>query len=131
MSVQVIPDIEKVVSNHIRNLVDVRVVGKTPKDTEDAWVRVTQLDARQLNTADHLIEFLLQLDVYAGKDGGQPEASLLTRNVRAALGDIHEASHQDAVVNGASIVGSARIPDQDFEPARERFALNVTVWAHS
>jgi hypothetical protein len=34
-------------------------------------------------------------------------------------------------VSGAKVVNAARVPDDDFEEARERFALSVQVWAHS
>lgn len=126
-----IPDIEKVVGKYLRDTFDLRVVGKTPKDTDESWIRLTQLGGGQTSEADHLVPFLVQLDCYAGTDGGQPEAILLARTAREALRDIHLASHSDGTVTGSIVVDQARIPDDDFEPARERVAITANVWAHS
>lgn len=138
MTLTLTPDGEKLVSDFLRDHPDLaelgaRVVSKTPPDRATPWVRVTQLDAGQAtrDPSDHLVEFFLQLDCYAGADGGKPQASLLTRTARAALQTIAQASHADAVVTGCRISGAARVPDTDFEPARERFVLTATVWAHA
>lgn len=131
------PYFEKIVSDHLRDHADVsalgaRVVGKTPKSVTDPWVRVTQLDAGQTanDRADHLVEGYLQLDCYAGADGGQPEANLLVRTVRGALQEL-PGIYDEAVVSSCRINGAARIPDTDFEPARERFVLTASVHAHA
>lgn len=130
-----IPDIEKIVGKYLRDQFDLRVVGKTPKDTDEQWVKLTQLGGGQTSEGDHLVPFLVQLDCYAGSergsDGGQPEAILLARTVRAALRDMHLASHADGTVTGSMVVNQARIPDDDFEPSRERVILTANVWAHS
>lgn len=125
-----IPDGEKLLSNYLRDLIGVRVVGKTPATVEEPWIRVTQLDAPQSDVADHLIGFYCQLDIYAGADGGQPEAKDIAADVREALRDIGSAEHTDAVVSGARVNGVARIPDTDLEPARERVVMTTTIWAH-
>ena len=130
------PYIEKLVSDHLRSheaivALGARVVGKTPESTAAPWVRVTQLDEGSDDTAGHLTEFLVQLDCYAGKDGGQPEANLLKRTVRAVLEDIHLAEH-DATITGAKVISGIRLPDAEVDkPARERFSLTTLVWAHS
>lgn len=133
-----IPDAEKLVSNYLRNHFDVaalaaRVVGKTPATTTTAWVRVTQLAANaDLDSrADHLVNFMVQLDCYAGSTGGQPEANLLARTVREALHEMPDETFVDAVVSSARFVGMLRLPDQDFEPARERVVLTAQVYAHA
>lgn len=123
-------DGEKLVAGYLRDD-GLRVVGKTPDSTATAWVRLTQLDARDLSEPkDHLVSYLLQLDCYAGKTGGQPEANTLGLAVRAALRDLPEAVLDDAVVAEARIVGHARIPDTEFTPARERVVVTVDVRAH-
>lgn len=129
------PDAEKIISGYLRTHADMqaleaRVVGKTPQSTELPWVRVTQLDDRSSHRSDHLHEFYLQFDCYAGADGGQPEASQLGRTVRELILAAHEAS-LDAVVTGSEIRSHARIPDPDLdEPARERFVITALVWMH-
>lgn len=130
-----IVDAEKLVSKHLRELpalvdLGVRVVGKTPGDTTEPWIRVTQLDATQQDRADRLVPFYLQFDCYAGKTGGQPEATLIGRTVREALTEIPN-SHSDGTVSGAQINGAARIPDTALEGARERVIVTATVYAHA
>ena len=137
-----IPDGEHLVSTFLREhpaVVELgaRVVGRSPSNTTLPWVRVTVLDAPQEDGSDvdHLVEFFLQLDCYAGKTGvdgsQQAEATLLARTVRQALPELRAATLEDAVVSRVQVGGGARVPDQDFEPARERVILTARVWAHS
>jgi hypothetical protein len=132
----VIPDAEKIVGRYLREHPDLvalgaRVVSKTPDNVATGWVRVSQLDDPAVGgrRSDHLIEFMLQLDCYAGATGGQPEASLLNRTVRQALTDM-PGEHYRAVVTGVQHLSAPRLPDSDFEPARERYARTVLVWMH-
>jgi len=137
MPVTAIPDIEKISSDYLRSDAGVvalgaRVVGKSPGNTDTPWVRVTQLDATSTHRADHLVNYLLQFDSYAGKTGGQPEANSLGRAVRKALMQMPDATHTGAVVTGVQIIGHARIPDTSIdEPARERVVITAQVWAHA
>jgi hypothetical protein len=132
----VIPDGEKITGKFLRERpamtnLGARVVGKTPEDTSTPWVRLTQLDAKSVggHRSDHLVEFYFQLDCYAGEEGGQPEASLLTRTVREELTQrMVAASHTGAVVTGVDVRSAPRIPDRDWEPARERFVMTVLIW---
>ena len=139
MTLTLAPDIEKVVFEYLRDHADIaplntRVVGKTPDDTAASWARVTQLDASQTDQADHLSDFLLQIDCYpsaTGLDGSQQkEVSLLARTVRAAMRDM-PGIRSGTVVTGVRVTGDARVPDTDFEPARERRILTIQVWAHA
>jgi hypothetical protein len=131
-----IPYAEKLVSDHLRSYpgvedLEARVRGTTPDTLDEPWVRVTMLDASQTDVPDHLVGFYFQFDCYAGKEGGQPEASLLARTVREALTNL-EGTFTDGTVSGVRINGQARIPDPDAdEPARERVILTATVYAHS
>lgn len=130
-------DGEKLVSQLLRVHANVaalntRIVGKTPTQTASSWVRLTQLDARNApgSRAEHLIDYLFQADCYAGADGGQPEASLLGRTIRAALHEMAGFSNAEAVVTSVRFNGMVRIPDTEFEPARERVILTATVHMH-
>jgi len=131
-----IPDGERLVSRYLRehaaiDALGARVVGKTPDSTSTSWVRVTQLDAGQgPSPSDRLVPFYFQFDCYAGAEGGQPEANTLGRTIRAALTEM-SGTYADGTVSGAKINGDGRIPDGDFEPARERRVLTATVWAHA
>lgn len=131
-----IPDAEKVIGDHLRDETGERIVGTPPRDpNSEAWVRLTQLDARAVggHRSDHLIEYLIQLDCYASQAGvsgsQQREAATLARTIRAALIDMPNFT-LDAVVTGVDIRGDARIPDDEFEPARERFIITASVWMH-
>lgn len=135
-----IPNGEKVIADYLREHDDVaaivgrRVVSKTPENTDSPWVRYTQIDAPSTGSPHHLIEFYFQFDCYAGKDGGQPEASLLARTVCTALAEIDGEDYQadGAVVKGVRPNAGLRNPDSDpFTPARERFVSTALVWMHA
>ncbi len=131
-----IVDGEKLIGTYLRThasitALDARVVGKTPSSTETPWIRLTQLDARsERSEHEHFLAYYLQLDIYAGEDGGQPEAVTLARTAREALHQMQYATHAGAVVSAVTFSGMARIPDTDFEPARERVVLDTTVRIH-
>jgi hypothetical protein len=136
----VIVDIEKVVTAYLSGestvtALDTRVVGRTPRDRDSSWVRLTQLDANASprSRADHLIAYALQLDCYssaAGVDGSpRKEAMLIARTVREAL-RVMPGTHEDAVVTSVRFAGMIRVPDTDLEPARERVILTALVHAH-
>lgn len=132
-----IPDGEKIVAGHLRadptiSGLDARVVGKTPGSIVDPWVRVTLLDASDdfQGSIEHLVTYMLQCDCYAGEDGGQPEANTLARTVRASLKAMQGSTTADATISAVRFAGMARIPDTDFEPARERVVITAVVIAH-
>lgn len=127
-----IPDGERIVSDYLRSTLGARVVGQPPSNTATPWLKVVQLDARQApyDPVDHLVEFYFQVDCYAGKDGGQPEAKALGDDVRDALVGLRGVQN-GAVVTAARIAGHARIPDATFEPARERMIVSARVWIHA
>jgi hypothetical protein len=132
-----IPAAEAVLTTYLQAAVDslgAEVVDQTPNDTSNPWVRLTLLDAPSDGITDHLIANYVQLDVYAGDSGedSHEDASLIARTVRAALVTIHQATHDGAVFTGpARIDGYTRSPDDSVdEPARERYIVTATVWAH-
>lgn len=127
-----IPDVEAIVTPYLKAATKARVVGQTPNGTSASWVRVTQLDAPSVGDSrtERLIEWMGQFDCYAGRDGGQGEASELTRTIRAALVAMPGAALEGATVTGVRIVSCPRIPDTDLEPARERYALTAVLFVH-
>lgn len=133
-----IVDMEKVASRWLREhpavvALGARVVGKPPGDRSTCWVQVRELNAPSdpRSQADHLVTHMLQLDCYAGAAGGQPEANLLGRTVRAVLKRMEGFHDDEAAVGGVRIVGFAHVPDPDgFEPARERRIITAMVTAH-
>lgn len=136
-----IPDPERVLYTFLTGHAAVedlgtRFVGRTPQETtfhEDGrdkvlpWVRVTLLDARNASRAarEHLIDAMVQLDVYAGS---QADVLLHARTIRAALNDDLPGTQGDVVVTAVRFAGMLRNPDTDFEPARERVILTCEAW---
>ena len=140
MSVTLLPDAEALLGDLLRNhpdiqALDARVAGRTPNDAALPWVRVTQLDASDVGGVEHLIDYLVQFDCYAGSEAmkahvGQSEASDLARTVRAVLKGAQGTVQAGTAVAHVGFTGMARIPDTDFEPARERFVLTASIHAH-
>lgn len=138
MALTLIPDAEVVVraglvaSADVTALVGQEVVPQTPDNTDVSWVRITLLDAREAGAsmADHLINCLVQFDCYAGVDNEQGDAVLLGRTVRAALNAMVNTAQAGAVVTLVEFVGHSRLPDPDFEPARERIVLSAEIYMH-
>lgn len=137
-----IPDVELLVGGWLRahpdiDALDARVAGRTPATQTKPWIRVTQIDAGDSTTSsvEYFLEYLLQLDCYAGEDAmtahaGQSEASALVRAARAVLKDREGRAGDGVVVTQVLFQGMSRIPDISFEPARERFILTVLIRAH-
>lgn len=136
---QPIPDIEAPLSAYLKAQSSVtslkaRVVGTTPSNTETPWVRIIQLDAKAVggSRSEHLIDWMVQFDCYAGKTGGQKEASALTRAVRAELAALSEREAEGVVITGVEFLSCPRIEDTEIdEPARQRFALTARIWGHA
>lgn len=130
-------DSEKVLSDYLREhppieALDARVLGKNPARRDTPWIRVTQLDASAVNASrtDHLVEYFVQADCYAGSEGGQPQANLLARTAREALRVLPAADLDGVVVTSVEFIGMLRLLDTDFEPARERVMLSALVHMH-
>ena len=135
----VIPDAPAIIGSILRNHPDVmdldaRVAGQIPKSFTKPWVKVTQLDATNVTGGqpEHLIEYYLQFDCYAGgtADNAQEQASLIGRTIRAVLHDLTEQDIDGVVVTHVAFTSDARIPDEAFEPARERVVLDADVRMH-
>ncbi len=129
-----IPDIEAALTTYLKNRpsldeLSARVVATTPSNTEAPWVRIIQLDAKAVGGLEHLVDWLVQLDCYAGS-GGQKEASALTRAVRSELAAMPEVGATGLVVTCVRFLSCPRIEDTDFEPARQRFSLTTAIWGH-
>lgn len=131
--VVLVPDVERLAYLYLKERQEVqalntRLVGRTPEDTSRPWTRLTLLDQGGASLpVEHLVSSLLQADVYAGS---QAQVLLHARTIRAVLVEMPKASHAGAVVTRVRVIGMPRIPDTDFEPARERVILTVAIHAH-
>ena len=130
--------IEKIVGEYLRAHADVvatgaRVATKLPATLTNPWVRITLLDAPSdpVDSSDHLVNHLLQLDCYAGNtlDGSQQQAHGLYAAVRDALNEM-AGVRGGAVVSSARFVGVVFLPDAALEPARDRYIITAEVAAH-
>lgn len=126
-----IENFEKLVSDYLRDEAEARVVSKTPDSTSASWVRLTLINAPQEDLADHHTGYDVQLDCYAGADGGQPEAMSVAAAVRGALVTIADHDFTGAVASGSMITSFSRVPDTAIEQARERVIITATIYAHA
>lgn len=133
-----IPDIEAVMTGYLKGCAPIaelgaRIVGKMPSETAKPWVRITLLDPKAVDDSrsDHLIDWMVQFDCYAGSTGGQGEASLLMRTVRRELRLLYEREAEGAVITGVRFLSAPRQEDTNFEPARTFFPLTATIWGHA
>lgn len=112
-----------------------RVGTRTPRQTTTPWVRVILLDdrAEPSSRALHLVHADVQVDCYPGSDRSieHDDAHDLAKAVRAALHAMPDTVHDGAVVTGVTPGGVRRLPDIDFEPARERYVVTATIHAHT
>jgi hypothetical protein len=135
----VIPDAPAIIGSFLRShpdvmALDARVAGSLPKSFTKPWVKITQLDATNVTGGwpEHLINYYMQFDCYAGStpENAQEQASLIGRTIRAVLHDLTEQDIPNVVVTQVAFTGDARIPDEAFEPARERVVLDAEVRIH-
>lgn len=133
-----IPDGEAILGRYLREHsavkeIGARVVSETPSDTSAPWVRIVLIGDPSVegHNFDHLIRWSGDFHCYAGAKGGQGEASLLRRTVRAALKVAPLKQHDGAIITKVAFIAGPRLPDKDgFEPARQRYILTATVWMH-
>lgn len=138
-----LPDMEALVGGWLSEhpdivALDVRVASKAPDSMTRAWIRVTLLAAEDVGGSEieHLIDYTLQLDCYAGSDAmsahvGRTRASLLARTARAVLKDREGLQDDGVVVTRVRFPGVARLPDTAFEPAMERYVITMDLLAHA
>lgn len=117
---------------------DARVAGATPLTLTRPWVRVTQLDASddRVSGIEHLIDYLVQFDCYAGQEAttnhvAQSEASNLARTVRVLLKRLQGTTLSGAVISSVRFTGHLRAPDTTLEEARERYILTASIHMHA
>lgn len=126
-----IPNGSKVLANYLRSVDGTpRVVNKTPEDLTDPWVRLSMLGSpSETEPVDHLIRFMFQVDVFAGQDGGRPEANDLAALVRDAIKAI-PGQTEEAVSSGSECINDSDATDSSLSPAREYRTQTWYVWMH-
>lgn len=110
-----------------------RVLTGTPASRTAPWIRVVLLADPPTDggVADHHVEALLQIDVFAGEAKNTALAvDELSIAVRDSLAVMNKAEHSGAVVTGTR-TSRTHMPDTDEEPAMERFSITATVWMHA
>ncbi len=129
-------DPEAVLIAYLRDSEDValiteEVLGDTPTNISEPWVRVTMFDEASTHgrAVRHLLEVQFQIDCYAGKRGGQELASDLSAAIVDAIEAMPEATFEDAVVT-ATQSRRRRNDDSSFKPPMHCYAVTATVWIH-
>jgi hypothetical protein len=117
----------------VAEIVGTRVATKTPDTLKEPWIRLSIIDDPPAgrSSVDHFIEFYVQAECYAGKDGTQSKASLLARTVRALIAEMGRHDHEGAVVTGTKIRSSRSLRDDSLQPAMDRYVVTASIWAHS
>lgn len=128
-------DIEALLTSHLKAKVTGRVYGETPDSTAAAWVKVALLDTDdRTQPTDHLLRHFIQIDCYGPKVERGPEAQgpafTLASQVRTAIRELPTTDFTGAVVTSVVIRGPRRLPDLDFNPARQRYILEAEVCVH-
>jgi len=129
----VIVDMEAIVRTYLDTVViGASVAGETPRNTSQAWVKVTQIGTRVIGNADvdHFHAYHIQLDCYASEGGpaGQVEAFDLYQDVRAALVNL-PGTTVAAHISTVRFTAALRLPDEAFEPPRQRYILDAHIYA--
>ena len=110
----------------------VSVAGETPRNTSRAWVKVTQIGTRTAGNAniDHFHAYHIQFDCYASEGGpvGQVEAFDLYQDVRTALVNLPGTTNA-AHITTVRFTAALRMPDEAFEPPRQRYILDAHIYA--
>jgi hypothetical protein len=125
-------DIEAIVTAYLTpEVADLAVVvGNTPEDIDQPWVRVRHIGTAAAGNrdADYFHSFHIQFDCYAGTPGpeGQGEASTLYRAVRTTLALMPEEVDE---VTAVRFVNALRLPDDALKPSRQRYILDARVYA--
>lgn len=140
MALALIPDLEDVVGDHLRNhpdivALDAKVVGTSLGASTAPWVRVSILDAPRIGPIDHLVDTYMQFDCFSGTNvakslGAQAQVNLLARTVRAVLNDLPNTDFDDVVVTGVNVNRGPRMADDTVEPAREHIPVTVSIYSH-
>lgn len=133
------PDLEQLVIDYLAGVTAVTAITdqigtRTPLSIDDPWIKVTTLDDAQKPGSPtlHLIDGLVQIDCYAGsaRTGAKAEASALALKVREAIVAMPAASGLLGVVTSARVPSLRPLPDEDFDPARDRYILTCELVAH-
>lgn len=107
-----------------------RVVNKTPGSLNDSWIRLTQLGApSETEPVDHLIRFMIQVDVFPGKDGGRSAANDLGIDVREVIKAM-PGKTTGAVTTGTECINDSDATDTALSPPREYRTQTYYIWMH-
>jgi hypothetical protein len=134
-TVEILPDVERLVSLYLRNappveaLVDDRVYTAwphtRPDDAAQPLVIVTRIGGIPPFSRPLVFdEADLQIDAYGG---GKHAAHRLAATVRATLAFLTDRVEPEGVVHGVTFGALRYVPDESFAPARPRYVLDVSL----
>lgn len=138
----VLPSIEAIVIAYIHARTEVtdlvpadRIRTRTPADTGSPWIRIDTAPGRTPpSRARWFAARRLTINAWGG-DGDQAaaqiDANTAIRTCEAVLAEADRYTHDGAVITATTFVNDPwRLPDQDFDPARERYLFDLVVYIH-
>jgi hypothetical protein len=126
----VMPDVERIVADHLRYTLDgPKVVTELPRDKTWPLVRVHRYGGRDVTPGEplHLDAALIQVDVWADTVA---QARTIAEACRAAIHTIPHQPDAGGVVTRSKSEEMRRVDDASFTPAKPRYAVRATVHCH-
>lgn len=134
MSVTLLPDIEALVSQFLRDqaeivtLVDDRVYTEIPNTPTWPLLRLQRVAGGPVLSRPLWVDAaVVQFDAYGGS---KAQAHTLIQTARAVVGERLEGTHVLGVVSGVTFGSLSWLPDSSYSPARNRYVADMTVVVH-
>lgn len=135
-----LPNMEMLLTGWLRNHADIvaldaRVATSTPSKMTRPWIRVTKTDATDNGGLEHFVTYTFQIDSYAGSLAMEASAGTMTawrlgQTARAVLHALKRTVADGVTISQVRFTTDRSIPDENFEPAMERYVLVVEIKAH-
>jgi len=129
------PNVEALVSAFLRDqpelvdLLDDRCYTVIPKNAEYPLARVTVLlDQPAGGEPLWLVAATVQIEAFGGT---KAQAHEIANTARAAISQRLTGVHAEGVVTGVSSGALLDLPDDEFEPAKQRWLFTSTIYAHA
>lgn len=129
-----LPNVESMVTLYLQTqpdmvaLIDARSYTELPKNVEFPAIRVTQYnDLKRTVRPLWVVTAFLQVDAFGGT---KSQAWRLAATAQAAIAAMEGNTYPGGVVSAVNMGGMSDQPDTDYEPAKPRFRIDVSITVH-